>query len=550
MAEIINITDFPLHIFEHIFSYLTPSDRSVCSLVSKKFHDVWMAKKFSSDRCLLIEDHDGYNDPYGIQKKNKPPMSILMKSKRSYHNLVIEGINLLDEDDELLNKLGETVTFLKIRIPNRFNVQQLLSKFKVLKKIVIYLNFFQYYISVNQEIDMLPTTMEEVILHDVQDDWCHYKILRFMPQLKNLELHDVWLNNSTLALIKSYEEFLTYLEIDFGIPNLQRIFLSFTEIYPRNVISADQILQVSGKNIKILKIKGEYQQIELFLQNLDVHFPQLKSLHIKTDVNFPTYQLEKLKSIHIDSYADTQTIDHLKRFPNLKELELHYEQDLSICFFGHTNFQMGSLEILTITKYFNTDSLCSECFNSMLRSFPNLTSFLSDFHIQIASLENMKKCMPKLSSLKLFPCSSLPNGNIYEISLSSYFSNLKKLELGDPCVLVNIQWPVMPFLRELNLKFGDNSNNNFCELIEKVPSLEKLSLECSYQNTSDLYELIDKVAKHCKRLLYFQLKGTDCYECDKNVELKVSKTLTTNCKFIKSIKFYIIKQFSFGFLFH
>uniref|UniRef100_A0A336LF97 CSON011267 protein n=1 Tax=Culicoides sonorensis TaxID=179676 RepID=A0A336LF97_CULSO len=515
MAEVFNITDLPLIPLEHIFTFLTPSDRRICSLVSKQFHDVWMAKKFSSDRWLCF---DGC-----VIEKNTPPMSVLMKSERAYHNLYIDNIKLIDKDDALWNKLGETVTFIKTGLNPLFysstSVQSMLDKFKVLKTIDFGSATLQRFDFGNQEIDMFSTNIEEIIIRKVFDQQCHHNFLKFMSRLKNLELHDVFVNDSTVDLIKNYEEILTHLDIEFGDA------------------SDSQILQLSGKNIKILKIRGQFQKIDIFLQKLDQNFPHLKSLHIETDKAFPTLQLEKLKSIHIETYSETQTIDQLKRFPNLKQLELYYERDPSNCFFGHEHFQMEFVESLKMEGLSGIYSPCTQCFNAVIRSFPNLTRLESDLHIQTESSENMKKFMPKLNFLSVSPGISISRNNNLELNLSSSFSNLNTLKLGDSFVLVNIKnWPVLRFLRKLSLRKGHKNlnKNDLFELIEKIPSLENLELSyCLFQKTSHLCKFLDEVAKICKRLECFYL--TEGY--NENVAFKIIKKLAINCEFIKTIKF-------------
>uniref|UniRef100_A0A336KMA6 CSON011520 protein n=1 Tax=Culicoides sonorensis TaxID=179676 RepID=A0A336KMA6_CULSO len=530
MAEILNITDLPLIFLEHILTFLTPSDRRICSLVSKKFHDAWMAEKFSSDRWLCFDDC--------VIEKNTPPMSVLMKSKRAYQNLYFENITLID--NELWDKLGETVTCVKIGFDARYNSEtfisffpSLLCKFKVLKKIDIDVSSLQKFNFANQNIDMLFTNIEEVILHYVKDDWVHHNILKFMPKLKNLELHHVFFNDSTHDLIKKYEEILTYLQVDFGLSSDGHI-----PENPPKKISDNQILQVSGKSIIILKIRLDFQKIDLFVEKLNENFPHLESLHIKTEYTFPKLQLQKLKSIKIETFSQTQTIDHLKRFPNLNKLELYYERDASNCFIGHEHFQMESVESLKITRYFDNHSLCGQCFDTVIRSFPNLTSFQSGDYIQTESLENMKKFMPKLNFLSFSPRISFSTDIKLELCLSSSFSNLNTLEVENPFELVNIQnCPVLPFLRKLRLRIKNENlkNNDICEFIEKMPSLENLKLkDCSHQQPSDLSKFFDKVAKHCKRLLFFEF---DC-RLDKNVALENIKTLAINCEFIKTITLY------------
>uniref|UniRef100_A0A336MFH6 CSON011518 protein n=1 Tax=Culicoides sonorensis TaxID=179676 RepID=A0A336MFH6_CULSO len=531
MAEIFNITDLPLIPLEHIFTFLTPSDRRICSLVSKQFHDVWMAKKFSSDRWLCF---DGC-----VIEKNTPPMSVLMKSERAYQNLYFDNIKLID--NELWDKLGETVTCVKIGFDARYNSEtfisffpSLLCKFKVLKKIDINLLTLQTFNFANQNIDMLFTNIEEIILHHVKDDWVHHNILKFMPKLKNLEMHRVFVNNSTLDLIKKYEKILTYLEIDFGLSSDGHI-----PENPPKKISDNQILQVSGKSIKILKIRIGFRKIDLFVEKLNENFPQLEALHIETEYTFPTYQLEKLKSIRIYSYREHETIDQLKIFPNLKHLELHYGQDPSNCFIGHKHFQMETLEILKIATYFDNHLPCSQCFNTVIRSFPNLTCFESGDYIQTENLENMKKSMPKLRFLSFSPRITISKIINFELSLSSSFSNLNTLEVENPFELGNVRnCPVLPFLRKLSLRIkNENLNNNdICELIEKMPSLENLKLiDCSHQKPYDLSKFFDTVAKHCKRLLNFEswLNGYD-----KNTSLEIIQTLAINCEFIKTIRLY------------
>ncbi|XP_063700907.1 uncharacterized protein LOC134831175 [Culicoides brevitarsis] len=516
-----NIEDLPPELLIHLFTYLTPEDRRIASLVCRYWcYEIWMTQKFARDRRLKFD--------FCNFTENSGPTKIFAQTEREYHELVFGGeARFCQKTKE--NFFENNFRGLKsLEFEQFFNYKQLfsysnnfLSNFPELTELTLNFDTLQF---TTKDFGALPKSIKtlNLVLHNslysktsfnmfkgLVWDILHLKELNLECQLLTDDLTDfiTTLQLSTLKSLKVTIDSTCYVNLfKLKCPNMTELFL---------VIEEPQIVQ--------------------FLDEILSKFPALNvvKLHVFKTMPRSTYShlIKYLKVTDLNCGMDY--VKPLQFLTDLEELDLSYyfkSVAQGNCFFAHDPYLNPNLRKLRLCGFNNNDLISLMCFENLVKSYPNLEILEMDMPLSSQHLQMINQYFQKLK------CLAIRNTDVdsrYVPPLKN-FQNLTELHL-EQYIFTNealLEWPPMEHLRVLSIKLDhDYKLENFEKMIQNVRGVEKLTFNYSSEIGD---ELMGIVAENCKRLTEITVEKNHKTE---RLSEDVVKLLREKCLFLRKVSF-------------
>uniref|UniRef100_A0A336KTQ2 CSON014900 protein n=1 Tax=Culicoides sonorensis TaxID=179676 RepID=A0A336KTQ2_CULSO len=506
-----NIDSLPTELMIYLFKFLSSEDRKIASEVCRNWYDIWMEGIFDNDRTLKFY--------HCIINETTAPAKILLKTERKYTKLILgNGITFSDNYLTLFKSLKDIT---KILFEEDFKYEQtknFIGVFKNLKELSIPIADWKYE---NNILENLPPTVEVLTLFLLKYVGYSSAILKdlkciiwHMPNLKELNLECGKLTDDLFEFIATSPlTHLMKLKINIDSHGFELL----------------QKLEAPNLKEMFLEIKdhGCLGKLDEFISK----FPKLKVIKLETPEIVPTTihaDLFKFLYVHFDNFH-SDLLKPLQYLTELEELILQfpypYSGSYGSCFFVHETYLNPNLKKLQLWEFEN-DYICHTCFENIIKSFPNLESFVTQMPLTPQHFHMIHQNFTKLKSLEV----EAFNIESKYIPPFQFLSNLTNLYLEHYVITDQTlnAWPKMPHLRSLKMSLKHPvALDKFTKMIRNVSGLEKLTFGYTDRINNGVMRVI---AENLKRLREVgDEEHAEVYDTTEDGAMLIMD----NCKYIK-----------------